>query len=135
MGTFYMRFDHTDGQHACIIEDDGTVAYAYLLRRNEVVADLWLYNQAPTPSYPEWKDRSKMPFLNSKEYVDMLRMAHPIISTEEVTIHWIDGSPAVAIQLSLSLHGQLYGLLASGTKPGWTIAASKDGPLARVLIK
>lgn len=135
MSTFFTRFDCSDGQHACIIEDNGRVAYAYLLCRDEVVGDLWLYNQASTPSTPEWNDRSKMPFLNAKEYVDVIRMAHPIMSTEEIAIHWIDSASALAVELSLSLRGQLYGILASGMKPGWTIAASMDGPLAKVLNK
>jgi len=66
------RFFHTalniKLDYSVVIEDDGKVAYAYLLNKDEIVSDVWLYNQRQTPEQPEWTEKSRMPFLNPRNY-------------------------------------------------------------------
>jgi len=63
-----LRLDSPDGRLSVMLEDDGRVAYAYLLQDGKVVGDVWLYNVVETPERVDWKDRSQMPFLNPKRF-------------------------------------------------------------------
>jgi hypothetical protein len=133
MSTLLHEFTCDDGLHKCVVEDNGRVAYAYLIRDNKMIGDLWLYNQAESPAEPEWRDRTKMPFLNPASFVDVGTMAEPLQSSDDIAAEWELGGDGVATKLALYLHGQLYGILAPMVKPGWCIAVLKDGPLAKRL--
>jgi hypothetical protein len=111
-----------------VVEDDGRVAYAYLREGRVIVADVWLYNSGPTPAHPEWRDRSKMPFANPRDYV--ADEDHPILrSPADVSAQWIvDGDRLRAIDIYL--RGERYARLAPGAKPGWSKLAKRRGPLA-----
>lgn len=52
-----------------IVEDDGKVAYAYLLKGNDIISDVWLYNQQRTPDTIDWTNKVDMLFLNPKNYI------------------------------------------------------------------
>lgn len=126
----YIQIEAPRGGYLCVVEDDGKTAYAYLLKGHGVLSDLWLYNSIQTPNEPEWSDRTKMPFLNPAEFVDLSKMAQPIRDQDEVELEWSfneDGSLGSAI---LWIHGALYGRLVPGATPAWCVAVSKDGPLA-----
>ena len=41
-----LRYDEPDGGRSVVLEDDGRVAYAYLLEKDTIVSDVWLYNVA-----------------------------------------------------------------------------------------
>lgn len=70
MTEFYKQFFcKTNQSYSLIIEDDGRVAYAYLLLNEEIIGDLWLYNQEETPSFSDWSNPDNMPFLNSQQFV------------------------------------------------------------------
>jgi hypothetical protein len=132
MSTFFHRFTCPTCGHTCVIEDDGRVAYAYLTLGKQILADLWLYNQAPTPATPEWKDRSKAPFLNPAPYVAAGAMSRPVTSASEIeVVCQCEGQPIATFEVRV--RGVKYGLLRPGEKPGSTVAAAKDGPLAKVL--
>ena len=133
MSTFLHQLTCTDGLHRCIVEDNGRVAYAYLIRENKVIGDLWLYNQAESPVEPEWRDRTKAPFLNPVAFVDSVAMARPLQSSDDIAADWEFGADGVASRVSLYLCGRLYGVLEPMAKPGWCVAALKDGPLAKCL--
>jgi len=133
MTTIFVQVKCEDGRHSCVVEDNGRVAYAYLLQERKVVGDLWLYNQAATPDDPEWKTPSPMPFLNAMAYVNFDSMQKPLVSQDEIRVDWELGDNADAIEVRLFLRRTLYGILKPNAKPGWTIAALKDGPLARVM--
>jgi hypothetical protein len=122
-----------DGLHRCVVEDNGRVAYAYLIREGKMIGDLWLYNQAETPIEPEWRDRTKMPFLNPIAFVDTSTMAQPLQSEDDLEAEWEVGADGVATRVRLYLYGCLYGVLAPAAKPGWSVAVVKDGPLAKLL--
>ncbi|MCW8133374.1 MAG: hypothetical protein KIS92_23730 [Planctomycetota bacterium] len=128
MSTFFKQCLEPGGNHACIVEDDGRVAYAYLVRDRQIVGDLWLYNQAPTPTQTDWKDRSALPFLNPAAFVNEAEMAEPLTRDSELSVDWTHAPEA-----RILIRGKLYGVLAPAFKPGWSVAARKDGPLAKCL--
>jgi hypothetical protein len=121
-----LRFDAPDGNRTVVLEDDGKVAYAYLLEHDEVVGDVWLYNVATTPDTVDWKDRNAMPFLNPRKYC--LDGHGPTLRNDSAVIcHWSDDSVDVVIE------GVRMARLARGAKPGWSRLASARGPLAQPL--
>jgi hypothetical protein len=116
--------------YSAMFEDDGKVAYAYLLRDGRIIADVWLYNRAPTPEEPEWQDREKAPFLNPRRYVreEAIEPAH---AASDVGFEW-NLAAGELDSLRIFLHQRPVGLLKPGAKPGWAYLASEDGPLAKV---
>ena len=69
----FAEFTSPCGGFTLTFDDDGRVAYAYLKRGGIICGDVWLYNCCPTPDIPEWKDRSKIPFANCRDYMLCLR--------------------------------------------------------------
>lgn len=60
-------------------------------------------------------------------------MAKPVLADSEVKVEWaMDGNKQSAT-VHLFLHGIFYGKLVAGVKPGWSIAAAQNGPLAHRL--
>jgi hypothetical protein len=117
--------------YSAVFEDDGKVAYAYLLEDGRIVADVWLYNRAAAPEAPEWRDRSKAPFLNPRGFTSEVPFLPPA-NESEVEFCWSRDAQG-QITLHVLIRGQLHATLAPGTKPGWCKLAAKDGPLASVL--
>ena len=114
-----------------VFEDDGNVAYAYLLDNGRIVADVWLYNRAATPESPEWRDRSKAPFLNPRGFTSEVPFLPPA-NESEVEFGWSKDAEGQTT-LRVRIRGQCHALLRPGSKPGWCKLAAKDGPLASVL--
>jgi hypothetical protein len=122
-----LRFDDEASNRAVVLEDDGRVAYAYLLVAKKIVTEVWLYNVAESPAVPEWRDRSKLPFLNPKAYCRSDKTLPRIGDCVSVRCVWH------ADRVELVLDDVLAARLAEGTKPGWSLLASKRGPLAMPL--
>ena len=110
-----------------IVEDDGRVAYAYLLDGKEIIADVWLYNVAPTPDEPDWKDRSQMPFLNPRAYCVSVTAVR-VSENSDINCRWSESGVEVMID------GILTARLEKGSRPGWSRLAAKAGPLAKPLV-
>ncbi len=113
-----------------VFEDNGRVAYGYLIDSSDhIIADVWLYNRAPTPLAPEWHDRSAAPFLNPARYVRTQAHPTPARDPSDVSFRWLaDLDHGVVVEILL--RGDLIGRIWPGAKPGWA-AAALDGPLAR----
>lgn len=125
---FLLHFEHENG-YTSIIEDDGRSCYAYLLKKGEIVSDVWLYNRAEAPIDPEWHDQSKIPFMNPKAY-----SMHPDKLPNEGDISvFFETLSTGAAGVSIMAFGNVYGRLEEAKKPGWSSFAKRDGPLARVL--
>jgi hypothetical protein len=120
--------------YTVVIEDNGKVAYAYLIFNTKIIGDLWLYNQDPSPLAASWGEPSATPFLNPLIYVDAERMATPILKDEDVSVKWEFGDGNDLLSLNIVLRGKLYGIMKPGSKPGWTVAAKADSPLAKRLV-
>lgn len=116
--------------YAVIIEDDGIVAYAYLLFNEEIIADIWLYNQAETPEETEWNE-DDMPFLNPAEFVKEGIYVRPLSDGSDFECKWsIENG---LINVDIYLYEILTARLQPDTKPGWSALVKKEGPLARIL--
>ena len=121
-----LRFDAPDGRLAVVLEDDGRVAYAYLLADEEIVADVWLYNGAPTPAEVDFDDEEAMPFLNPRPFASD-RQPAALREDSAVRCRWLEDG------VEVSVDGELLARLHAGDRPGQSRAAAQDGPLARPL--
>ena len=128
--SFLIRIDHERLPFAVIVDEDGRVAYAYLLYQEAIVGDVWLYNCVPAPSEPEWHDRSKAPFMNPAGYAKPWAVS--ITASEDIAVSWVEQTGELQ-RAEIYWQDQLLAVLAPGAKPGWSRNALKDGPLARVL--
>lgn len=115
-----------------VVEDDGRVAWAFLLRGEVVESEVWLYNVAPAPealARPVGASGGRR--LNPR---DLCRTPPPprIADERKVTARWeVEGG---AVKGATVLHaGAPLARLAPGARPGWSAGAAKDGPLAKVL--
>jgi hypothetical protein len=127
--TLLVKSSFRDGLSA-VFEDNGRTAYAYLLQGGTPVADVWLYNHVPTPDEPEWRDRRLAPFKNPAGYASATAF-DPVARESDVAFVWSDSenSPEVRVYL----RGVLHARLVAGAKPGWSLLANADGPLAKML--
>lgn len=121
-----LRFESPASKLALVIEDDDRVAYAYLLEGDEIVADVWLYNVEETPESVNWRDRSRMPFLNPRRFCRDIECPR-IAADSHVNCQWTDGGVEVSVE------GVLMAKLERGSKPGWSRLAAIRGPLAKPL--
>lgn len=115
-----------------VVEDDGRVAWAYLLQGDRVASAVWLYNVAPAPeTLAPPPGASGGPRLNPRGHC---RTPPPerIVDERRVTARW--EVEAGEVRSASVLHaGAPLARLAPGARPGWSAGAAKDGPLARVL--
>lgn len=115
-----------------VVEDDGRVAWAYLLQGDRVASAVWLYNVAPAPeALAPPLGTSGGPRLNPRDHCRAPPPAR-IADEREVTARW--EVEAGQVRSARILHaGSPLARLAPGARPGWSAGAAKDGPLARVL--
>jgi hypothetical protein len=113
-----------------ILEDDGRVAYAYLLIKDQIKGDVWLYNRGDAPLQPEWDNQDKAPYANPVSFAH--KLADPLKNASEVEIRWRNEKESLPEAL-IYLRSDLFAVLRVGSKPGWSKLAKQDGPLALVL--
>jgi len=131
MSEFYLQVHcEFDSYYSVIIEDDGRVAYAYMYWGEDIVGDVWLYNQAETPKETIWVEE-EMPFLNPAEYLKPNINIIPIKDASELRCEWTENSDGL-IEMEILLRGKFIAGIAAGSKPGWSAWVVKDGPLALV---
>jgi hypothetical protein len=107
-----------------IIDDDGRVAYAYLLDPDgTIVGDVWLYNRLPPTDEIDFEGGA--PFLNPHAQSP----DQPLPTTPaELSVEWLmDDALLVA---EVRLRGAPLARLTPGSQPGWH-AWALNGPLAR----
>jgi hypothetical protein len=112
-----------------IVEDDDTVAYAYLLDCGRIVSDVWLYNHGPAPKIAPWRTGTEMPFPNPVEYL-INSDATPIPPPESVDVSWPADDLSV-MEVTVRIAGEPVAWLAPDAKPGWSALVRRDGPVAR----
>ncbi|MBC8045942.1 MAG: hypothetical protein H7Y00_04055 [Fimbriimonadaceae bacterium] len=117
--------------YSIIIEDDGRVAYAYLLKNGDIVSDVWLYNQLEAPINSEWK-KSDMPFLNPQKFLQDVSIL-PILDLNEVNIKWINSEFNKLLFADIYIREKFIARLKEGLKPGWSAIVKLDGPLAKIM--
>ena len=129
--TFLVEFRDDMTDYVFMFEDDGKVAYGYLLYQRKIVGDVWMYNRKPAPGIPEWTDHSKAPFLNAQEYTNEEDFK-PVTQSEELEVRWWRTGRELDAA-DLYIRGAFHARLSPGSKPGWCALAVKDGPCAKVL--
>jgi hypothetical protein len=131
-GIFFHRLIDAGTGYSLIIDDDGRVAYAYLLNAGrEIVGDVWLYNRGPNPQEPEWTERPERPFQNPAGFATE-QPFEPVSDPAELSVEWRRSTEG-AVVADLLVRQQMFAVLAEGAKPGWSRLAVADGPLARVM--
>ena len=126
---FDQFFCEANNDYSVVFEDDGRVAYAYLLHGDNIIGEVWLYNQAPTPKEPEWHNKEKMPFLNPDGFIK--ENISPILDSEELKVDWKLSKEMDIDEVLISIRDKLVAMLERDSTPGWSLLVSKDGPLAK----
>ena len=129
--TALIKFQQEGSDFSVVIDDDGKVAYAYLMNKTGIVGDVWLYNCGPAPMKPEWTDPTKAPFANPKSYISEKPFA-PVTNDADFEVQW--SAPGRSPQtVRILIRNKLHAWLTVGSRPGWCRLAKRDGPLALVL--
>lgn len=125
-----LRFEEFGSRRAVVLEDDGRVAYAYLLIDEDIVSDVWLYNVGEPPELAPWEvdPRPEMPFQNpahlTRRGLFVPRLSHDAL----VELAWDDDG------VEVSIFGVHSARLEAGKKPGWSRQAAADGPVALAIV-
>lgn len=130
--SFWMQLKDEARGYSVVVEDDGKVAYAYLLDPSHaIVGDVWLYNRGPTPKAVDRANRNLLPFANPLDFASATTV-EPLQHEADVLVQWkpASGQP---LQAHLFIRKELFAVLKDGFAPGWSRLAAKDGPLALVL--
>ena len=123
----FLRFDEPETSRAVVLEDDGRVAYAYLLDGGDIISDVWLYNVNEAPDSVNWSDKSTMPFLNPKQFCDVDHF--PKLSKQSnVMCNWMQDGVIIKID------NLVMAVLERDHRPGWSRLARLSNPLAQPLI-
>lgn len=120
--TVFLAFDEPDGDRSVVLEDDGEVAYAYLLVDGRIVSDVWLYN-AVLPDPDEVWVAKNLPFQNRASHgadggVPRLR------PESDVALDWSQWEVAIEID------GILVARMKADIKPGWSLGATSPSAFA-----
>lgn len=121
-----LRFAAPAGPMSVVIEDDGRVAYAYLLDGSKIVGDTWLYNVDESPVDSSWRRQSQRPFLNPMRFCTAESLAR-LDAHSPIACIWEGDSVVVAVR------GEVWARLWRGAKPGCSRFALRPGPLAKPL--
>lgn len=120
-----------DAYYSVVIEDNGRVAYAYLMEGEDCIGDVWLYNCLEAPTDTNWDDQ-ELPYLNPVEYIDKKLKLSPIKDKSEIRCDWSESPNDASIEVSIIVRDSFIAQMTSGSKPGWSVLVIKDGPLAQV---
>jgi hypothetical protein len=118
--------------YTVFFEDNGRVAYAYLLKNEEIISDVWLYNHGLPPSEPEWHSYENLPFVNPINFALNQEVA-PAQSSNEILFKWNYIDKQQLISVEIYLREMLCGILEPGLKPGYARFAVRDSPIAKVM--
>ncbi|GAB3938266.1 hypothetical protein [Mucilaginibacter myungsuensis] len=132
MSTFLTQIAcEVDDAYSVLIEDDGRVAYAYLLEFGDVIGDVWLYNQDEAPTDSNWAMQSS-PYLNPREFLADGSDIKPIKDEKELRCEWTLSASDSSVEVGIYIRDKFVASIESGSKPGWSVLVVKDGPLALV---
>jgi hypothetical protein len=118
-----------DQNYSLKIVDNGRVAYGYLYESEDIIGDVWLYNQQEPPQTSFWLP-GDMPFLNPKEYLEKDGIIKPIQQKIEIRTEWTESKDDGLIEVGIYIRDKFIASVAAGEKPGWSVLVTKDGPLA-----
>jgi hypothetical protein len=129
-----LLFKPSDGDQSLLIEDNGRVAYAYLIdSTGNICAQVWLYNRCPAPDEPEWTAPDMLPFANARFYVRTDIDIPLPTSASDFSVVW-QGASDGAYQADIRIGDHMLARLTPNVTPGWCVLAAQDGPLAKMLV-
>jgi len=132
MSKFFLQVScEFDSNYSLTVEDDGRVAYAYLMEYGDIIGDVWLYNHPDAPKQTNWHEQ-EIPYLNLAEYLKKDISISPIKDKNDVRCEWTESPNDGRIEVSILLRGKFIAQVVAGSKPGWSTLVVKDGPLAQV---
>ena len=121
-----------ENDYSVIIEEDNSAVYGYLIRAEEIVSDVWLYNTGNSPDFVDWDDPELMPFPSpiglSRPDSEIVR----IIDASLIKVEW-GRSKLNIVQASIYYANILMAILFEGGFPGTSINAMCNSRLANVL--
>jgi hypothetical protein len=133
MSEFYTQIHcPLNSNYSVVVEDNGKVAYAYLYVDENIIGDVWLYNQQQAPLEERWQPED-MPFLNPVGYLKENVCIKPIKSDHDINCHWGLDPNNELLHVMLFLKEELVAKLEPNSKPGWSTLVKKNGPLAHIL--
>ena len=128
-----LEWGSPSGSLRVVVEDDGRVGYAYLLKGGSICADVWLWNSIETPLEPQWlRPPGGGPYLNSANFAAPHSLG-AVLPDRRLEVQWsmhVEKDIPVA---QLLVDGVLHARLWEGAKPGECRLAQKAGPLAHPL--
>ena len=132
--TIYVQIcNETDQDYSVIIDEDNSTVYGYLMRDEEIVSDVWLYNIGKSPDFVEWDDPELMPFPSptglSRPDSEIVR----IVDSSLIKVEW-GRSKLNIVQASIYYANILLAILFEGGFPGTSINAMCDSRLANVFF-
>ena len=118
--------------YSVIIEEDHNAVYGYLIRNEQIISDVWLYNVGNSPDFVDWDNPELMPFPSpfglSKTDNEIIR----IKNERSIRVEW--GRNEISkVQASIYYENVLVAVLVEGEFPGKSINAKSDSPLANTI--
>lgn len=128
---FYQNTCSFNSDYSIVIEDDNRVAYLYLLKGEELVGDVWLYNRQEPTDIPEWDEKKAPPFLNPIRYCKLSKVSEKFrLKESDILVHWGKND---RIYAQVRIGETIVILIEEGSQPGWSNQVKANGPLARIL--
>ena len=128
---FVQISNEIENGYSVIIEEDNFTVYGYLIRDEEIVSDVWLYNTGNSPDFVDWNTPELMPFPSpigmSRPDSEIVR----IIDTSFIKVEW-GRSKLNIVQASIYYSNILLATLFAGVCPGKSINAMCDSRLANI---
>lgn len=90
-----------DPRYSAVFEDDGEVAFGYLLLNGDIIADVWLYN-------------------HESRFV-------PVSESQEVSIAWSYGEDRLPVTVEFWIRGNLHARISREPKSSWCVLAAGAG--------
>ena len=126
---FNQFFAHQENKYSLIIEDNGKVAYAYLLENGDIISEVWLYNNGES-LYDNWDSISEddLPIQNLPIFIEHFTL--PIKEDSDVNLKWIVEDSFVRV--FVFIRQELIAILSSNEEIGSSTSISVDTPIARL---
>ncbi len=125
---FCQSYSDLDEAYSLIIDDDGRVAYAYLLENKEIVGDVWLYNRELAPDAVDWEE-GYLPYINPSAFIKT-DIVDAVQNETEVNLIWAVKNDMMEVKIFI--REVLFACVKPGDFPGFSTMVIKDGPLAKV---
>lgn len=130
---YYNQFIFKErSNYSIIINDDGIVAYAYLLDGENIISDLWIYNSS-VQLYKDWNNITEedLPLQNLDQYI--LKKIDLLQEEDIVKVDWFFNNQY--IKATIYINNTLIGYLDNIDTVGYSTLVNQDTPIAKKYIR